>query len=179
MTFLKIALVRLTLLKPTCPKVALVKSNPFHVTVLETSLVHPNSTEIREAQINLSESTLVKVSPTEVSFPVNSTPNSLISQPSTPSTSEVFFSPSILSEQFFSIHETTPRIINALNDTATNIWSNHLQTSTPLDIDFQITDLPSGQLAKATITGFNEQETPKTETIFICTYLKSSVSEQW
>ena len=47
-----------------------------------------------------------------------------------------------------------------LNNTATKIWSDFLQPSTQLDIDFQITDLPTGQLAEATITSFDENGTP-------------------
>ena len=59
------------------------------------------------------------------------------------------------------------RIINNLNHTATNIWSNLLQTPTQLDIDFQITDLPQGQLAEASITGFDENGVFKAGTILI------------
>ena len=141
--------------------------NPFHETILKTTFIHPNSTEISEAQVNFNERTTFKISPTEVSFPVDSASDGLISQTSTSPTSEILVSPSILSEQFLSIHETTPQIINALNDTATNIWSNHLQNPTPLDIDFQIIDLPTGQLAEATITGFDDYGTPNAGTILI------------
>ena len=50
---------------------------------------------------------------------------------------------SISSEQFFSIHNSTPQIINKStqhNNSATNIWSDLLQPQTKLDIDFQIAD---------------------------------------
>ncbi|MGL5943601.1 MAG: hypothetical protein ACRC2S_25195 [Waterburya sp.] len=36
-------------------------------------------------------------------------------------------------------------MINELNNGATNIWSNLLQSETELNIDFQITDLPKAR----------------------------------
>ena len=53
------------------------------------------------------------------------------------------------------------------NNSATKIWSDLLQSDTQLDIDFQITDLPTGQLAEATITGVDENGTPNVGTILI------------
>ena len=134
----------------------------FHKTILETTFVHPNSTEISETQVNFNEMTPIEVSPAEISFPVNSASNSFISQSSTSPSSEILFTPSVESEQFFSVHNSTPKITNVLNNTATKIWSNLLLTETQLDIDFQITDLPSGQLAEATNTSFDVFEEEKT-----------------
>ena len=84
--------------------------------------------------------------------------------------SEIPFPPLISNNQFFSSnanHNSTSQIINELNNSATNIWSNLLQPDTRLEIDFQITDLPTGQLAEATITGFDEFGTPNAGTIEI------------
>jgi large repetitive protein len=53
------------------------------------------------------------------------------------------------------------------NNTATNIWSNLLQSPTQLDIDFQITDLPTGQLAEAIITDYDNSGNPLSGTIQI------------
>ncbi|EAZ91245.1 VCBS [Crocosphaera chwakensis CCY0110] len=77
------------------------------------------------------------------------------------------FSSLISSQQFGSIHHSTPEVINNLNNTATNIWSNLLQSETSLDITFQITDLPTGHLAEATITGFDPFGRPNAGTILI------------
>lgn len=85
--------------------------------------------------------------------------------------SEVTLPRSVPSQQFFSSnfpsHNSTPQIINRLNNSATKIWSDLLQSDTQLDIDFQITDLPTGQLAEATITDFNENGVPNAGTILI------------
>ena len=85
-------------------------------------------------------------------------------------TTEIPFSSSVPSEQFFSSdfgHNNSPVLVNNINNTATKIWSDLLQPDTQLDIDFQITDLPTGQLAEATITSFDDNETPNTGTILI------------
>ncbi len=64
-------------------------------------------------------------------------------------------------------HNNSPVLVNNINNTAIDIWSDLLQPQTKLDIDFQITDLPSGQLAEATITGFNSSGKPNAGTILI------------
>ncbi len=64
-------------------------------------------------------------------------------------------------------HGISSLILNNLNNSATNIWSDLLQTQTSLDINFQITDLPTGQLAEATITGFDSFGRPNAGTILI------------
>ncbi|MEO0848372.1 MAG: DNA/RNA non-specific endonuclease [Cyanobacteria bacterium J06648_1] len=141
--------------------------NSFHVAFPKTTLEHTNSTEIGEAQVNLPEMTDIKLGITEVGIPINSPFNTFIPQSSKTLSSEILFAPSVEPEQFFSIHNSTPEITNVLNNTATNIWSDLLQPQTQLDINFQITDLPTGQLAEATITGFNDSGVPNTGTIAI------------
>ena len=47
------------------------------------------------------------------------------------------------------------------------ICSDLLQSETELDIDFQITNLPSVQLAEAIITGFDDSERFNAKTILI------------
>ena len=105
-----------------------------------------------------------------ISTQVSTTEVDSIQHPFQFSSREVSFPSSIPLDQFLSInssHNSTPEITNVLNDTATNIWSDLLQTKTQLDIDFQITDLPKEQLAEATITGFDENGVPNAGTIEI------------
>ena len=123
--------------------------NTFHVSFPQVGI-----TQINPAQINIDQATLGQVSISKVSpFQVDSR--------------EISFSSSISPEQFFSFHNAAPQIINDRNNSATNIWSNLLQSETSLDIDFHITDLPKGQLAEATITGFDSSGKPKAGTILI------------
>ena len=143
------------------------KVDPLHITVPKTTFVHTNSSEVSKAQVNFSKGSPIELGFAEVGFPVNSTLDTLVSQPPETLSSEIFFAPSVSSEQFVSIHNSTPKITNVLNNTATNIWSDLLQTETQLNVNFQITDLPKGQLAEATITGFNDSGVPNAGTIAI------------
>ena len=149
------------------PEYSISKVNPFHITVTETTFVHTNSTKIGKAQVNLSEGSPIELFLTEVSFSVNSSSDTSVSHTAKTLPSEILFSPSVESDQFFSIHNSTPKITNVLNNTATSIWSDLLQSQTQLNINFQITDLPTGQLAEATITGFDDSGVPNAETILI------------
>ena len=121
------------------------------------------SSEIGSTKVDLAEVGSIKVDVSQNS--------STEIDPMKIDSSEIPFPVSISSEQFFSghfpTHNSSPEIINRLNNSATNIWSDLLQTSTQLDINFQITDLPSGQLAEATITGFDNDGKPNAGKILI------------
>ena len=142
------------------------------------------STKIGSVQTSSSEVGTTEVSTTEVSTQKNNFGEIGIAQvnsrkiaasskfnSSQINSREVSFPSSIPSEQLFSshsqIHNSTPQIINELNNSATNIWSDLLQPETQLDINFQITDLPTGQLAEATITGFDSSGKPNSGIILI------------
>jgi hypothetical protein len=149
----------------------------------QTSLTQISSEQIGSSQISPTEIDLFKISPTQIDAPqvssfkssdqstnsVSFTHFSDDSQQFNPS--EIPFSSIVPSQQFISSdlpnHNSTPEIINVLNNSATKIWSDLLQSPTQLDIDFQITDLPSGQLAEATITGFDDSGKPNAGTILI------------
>jgi DNA/RNA endonuclease G (NUC1) len=67
----------------------------------------------------------------------------------------------------FPDHNLTSNLISNLNYTELNLWNNYIDSTTLLEITYQITDLPIGQLAEAQITSFNEFGRPKTGTILI------------
>ena len=140
----------------------------------EISIVEASKIKISPFKVGISENSSVETRPTESSSSQNSIFENNIIQSDFQQfsstqidPSEISFASSISSEQFFSIHDATPQIINELNNSATNIWSNLLQTETQLDINFQITDLPTGQLAEATIAGFDSSGKPNAGTILI------------
>ncbi len=147
------------------PKPSTGEANSFHKTVFETAFKHTNPSEIGKAQVNIPERTAIEFGFAEVGFPINSASDSFPAKAPETLSSEILLFPSVEPEQFFSIHNSTPKITNVLNNTATNIWSDLLQSETQLDIDFQITDLPKGQLAEATITGFDDSGKPNARTI--------------
>jgi hypothetical protein len=70
---------------------------------------------------------------------------------------------SISSSQFFSSHPNTPNLLTNIYSTAQSLW----HTTTPINLNFEITNLPTGQLAEATITGYDQLGRPNTATISI------------
>jgi DNA/RNA endonuclease G (NUC1)/PKD repeat protein len=60
-----------------------------------------------------------------------------------------------------------PQILSNLQNTTIDIWSDLLKAKTPINFTFNITHLPTGQLAEGTITSYNTNGTPKTATITI------------
>jgi hypothetical protein len=75
---------------------------------------------------------------------------------------------SVSSEQSFNVdlllsdHDNTS-LLTSIYSTAQSIW----HTTTPINLNFEITNLPTGQLAEGTITSYNTNGTPKTATITI------------
>ncbi|MEM8778140.1 MAG: Ig-like domain-containing protein [Cyanobacteria bacterium P01_G01_bin.49] len=132
-----------------------VASTQFNSEQISTSQV--NSLQIQDCLINPIPST--QFDPFHVTIGVQIDP------------SKVTLPSSISSQQFFSSHlsnhDLTSNLVSNINNSATNIWSNLLQSETSLDITFQITDLPTGQLGEATITGFDPFGRPNAGTILI------------
>ena len=137
------------------------------VDILHESFLKMQSTEIGPSKIDSNHVHVTHISP----FEINASKNSDTQFKFIPEvrSSEITFSSSVSPEQFFNshLHNSTPQIINRLNNSATNIWSYLLQSETQLDIDFQITDLPTGQLAGATIAGFDSSGKPNVGKILI------------
>ncbi|WP_052035186.1 hypothetical protein [Xenococcus sp. PCC 7305] len=116
--------------------------NSFKNSLSEKAVIEISSTQVGVGEISIDKFAASQVDVSQIHIPQIDS-------------SEISFTSSISSEQLFSSYHTTSQIINELNNSATNIWSELLQSETELEIDFQITDLPAGQLAEATITGFD------------------------
>ena len=140
------------------------EANSSQIGQHEIGFTQVSPTKVSSSKIYPPQTTLAQVSVTEVdSTKINLSEISSFEKDS----AKLSFTSSISSNQFSHFHNSTSQIINNVNNTATNIWSDLLQPSTQLDIDFQITDLPSGQLAEATITGFYDSGVPNAGTIEI------------
>jgi hypothetical protein len=134
------------------------------IDIFNDSIGHLRSTQINPTQIDTKQTSLRQIDSTEI----NSTQTDIL-QLNSPqiSTTKIPFASGISSEQLFSIHNSTPEIINALNNSATKIWSDLLKPKTFFDLNFQIKDLPTGQLAESTITSFDDSGVPNGGTIYI------------
>ncbi len=159
----EIGLYHIALEKKNLSQISMTEISPFTSSIFQIS-----SAQISPTQVSKTKVRQVYPSITEIGIFKNNVRDIDITQTSTGhfDSRKVSFASSIPSKQFFSIHNS-PEIINNLNNTATNIWSNLLQTETQLDITFQITDLPTGELAEATITGFDPFGRPNAGTILI------------
>ena len=97
-----------------------------------------DSTEIGILELSAIKHTFKKTSITQVNpTQVNPTQvNSIGFKPTEISTSSSISTDNLLSKQLqiLGIHNSTSQIINGLNNSATNIWSNLLQSEIPLDI---------------------------------------------
>jgi hypothetical protein len=155
--------------KTTLTESSVGKIDPWHITLSETTLKHAGANEFSKAQVTQIEPTQVGIEASKVSFLVDFFSSNSVIPVSTSklSSGEVLFSPSILSNQFFSIHNST----SPFN---TKILNSNFNTSNPtnfnLNIKFQIADLPTGQLANATITGYDTNNRPNSGTL---THLQS------
>jgi hypothetical protein len=80
------------------------------------------------------------------------------------------FSSTVTSQQFISSnlpnHINTSELTN-VESTAVTIWNNLVNPAAPINLTFEITNLPTGQLAEATINGYDKLGRPNTATISI------------
>jgi DNA/RNA endonuclease G (NUC1) len=153
-------------------QVAVPETHGSHVTIYETGISPIATPEVTTTQVAASPDNIpqINIAPfstidiTETSrLKLDSIQNSSTQIDVSPfESSKVFFPSSITSQKLVSgnlSHDNTP-LLASLYSTTQNLWQ-----STPINLTFNITDLPTGQLAEATITGYNPNGTPNTATI--------------
>ncbi len=105
------------IVKDNLPERSASKISPWHITVGKTPLIHTGADKFSTAQVTSAKPTGIEVGVGEVGLMVNNSyidsiiPVSISTIPA----SLISFPPSVLSNQFFSIHDSTPQIINDLN----------------------------------------------------------------
>jgi len=104
---------KLNINKVTLTESSIGRISPWHITSAKTTFIHTGVEEFSKAQITFVEPTGIEVGVGEVGLLVNNSfINSIIPVSLNFPASKVSFSPSVLSNQFFSIHDSTPQIIN-------------------------------------------------------------------
>jgi DNA/RNA endonuclease G (NUC1) len=155
------------------PKIGIAEVSPFHQTVSKSSFIQTNSSELSKAEIGFFKTTPIKIGIGEVGFSIDTSKASTFVLPMRTSkvpSGEIPVSPSsVLSHQLLSVHDATPQIITSLDDTATKIWSGLIQSPTPFNLKIEVTDLSTGQLAEATITGYDSNGRPNSGTLTLDT----------
>jgi large repetitive protein len=126
------------------------KLNPTEVSMTEVGARQVITQKSRPTQIDFSEiDTGEHICINEINIAKITLPSSIPFQQSTSS------------NQFsLSNHSLDPQL-TSIYSTAQSIW----HTNTPIDLNFNITNLPSGQLAEATINGYDNLGRPNTATI--------------
>jgi Bacterial Ig domain len=118
-------------------QVGLNQDNTFHINPIKSSIDQIDTSEVAR-KLDIINSVSSKVTlPNSISFPQFNNTN-------------------------WTIHDITP-LLNTIYSTAQSIW----HSNTNLNLTFDITNLPTGQLAEATITGYDQLGRPKTATISI------------
>ena len=145
----------------------------------QRTTIQENSTQVGSSQIDSIKQDFAKVSSSQIniaqnnSFEIDSTyltkRNEIVTNQL--NTSEITLPVIIPNQQFFGSdlpnHNLTSNFVSNINSSATNIWEDLLNPETPLNINFQITDLPTGQLAEAQITSFDSHGRPNAGNILI------------
>jgi DNA/RNA endonuclease G (NUC1) len=132
-----------------------------------------SSFEVGSTQVDISKEGTVPINSTQIS-PTQVKSNKFVS-PQAQSfaqidSTKISLPSSITSTELFSshllTHNLTPELTN-VESTAINIWNTFLQSTTPINLTFDITNLLTGQLAEATITGYDQLGRPNKATISI------------
>ncbi|WP_416233587.1 hypothetical protein [Cronbergia sp. UHCC 0137] len=136
---------------------------PFQISATKIGINEVGTTERSTFQIS---STKVDIHKTGVVKPdISQISTSKVSFPSL-ITLNNFFSQSVQSENFVKfVHNTKPTSFNTLNSTAPTIWQSLFDPT--FNLTLQITDLPTGQLAEAQITQFDQYDRPNGGTLLI------------
>jgi PKD repeat protein len=136
------------------------------ISVIKTGLPQMNITEVSGTQINslqvfLAQLCVTQVNAAQVNFG-QLTSNQLDS-------TEISFPSSITLQQFLNSypHLYTSALINTYKDNPLNLWQTLFDPANPFDLTLQIKDLPTGQLAEAQITKYDQQGRPNGGTILI------------
>jgi DNA/RNA endonuclease G (NUC1) len=160
-------------------QISIFKINSFqigsiHNSTSQISTIHHSSRQISTSQISSPQIGLSKIDSLIVDNALATSHTKIKSTQVSPTqidSSKITLPSSISSQQLLSSHlpnhNSTSNFVSNFQSSVTSIWSDLLKSETSLEINFQITDLPTGQLAEAQITSFNEFGLPQTGTILI------------
>ena len=126
--------------------------SPTEVSSIQTSRIELSSNQNSTAQIDIFQIGIGQILPAKI----NSTQtgvNYLINP--NPIASKISDSTSIESQNFFVTDSWLLGYNPNLQNTTVPTWTSFLQSPTPFNLKLEVTDLPTGQLAEATITGYD------------------------
>lgn len=147
-------------------QISLAQIGMSQVNVGQVSSDQVSSAQISVSEIGAAQIDTHQIRSTQINIPQvgifygysTNTDSSKITFPSRVSSQQSFFF------NQFSLSSHNPQLqLTNIYSTAQTLW----QTATPINLNFEITNLPAGQLAEATITDYNSNGTPSSATISI------------
>jgi hypothetical protein len=143
------------------------KSCPSQVSPTEVSSVQTNGIELSSnqnstTQVDAFHIGVIQVQSTKVDITKVGTSDT-ITKVSQSSPTEISLPSSITLQQLLSSHNPN------LQNTTVPTWTEFLQSPTPFNLKIEIQDLPTGQLAEATITGYDTNNRPNSGTLTLDT----------
>jgi hypothetical protein len=137
-------------LHPDSFQISIAQISPSQIATEEISTKQINSSEIGIFQITPAKSDSLNVNTTQINAPqIN--------------INEKYLPSSITLQQLLSSHNPN------LQNTTVPTWTEFLQSPTPFNLKIEIQDLPTGQLASGTITGYDTNGRPNSGTLTLDT----------
>jgi hypothetical protein len=132
-------------------QVALSKTGSFEISPAEITPFHKDFPQNRVAQID----------PTEIGINQLISLNKKLGEISLPSV--------VTLDQIFHTYPSIDSHKPNLQNTTVPTWTEFLQSPTPFNLKIEIADLPTGQLAEGTITGYDTNNRPNSGTLTLDT----------
>jgi hypothetical protein len=134
------------------------------VTIDQSSIRQDSSTQVGIRKVNSFDSATDKIGSTQIDVRKLGIGKLDFTQPSL---TEISLPSSITLQQLFQqlLSSHNPNLQN----TTVPIWTEFLQSPTPFNLKIEVTDLPTGQLAEATITGYDTNNRPNSGTLTLDT----------
>jgi hypothetical protein len=157
------------------PQIGLSDKSITQVSSAQIGILEPSFFKASTSQTSVAQISSLQIDTSQISIIQNNASQVGFSQASSLqiNAGKVSFSRSISSQQFlstfFSSHDSTASVLYDINNTALILWNTYLQPTTPLNLNIEITDLPTGQLAEANITGFDPTGRPNSGTLYLDT----------
>jgi hypothetical protein len=157
---------------PTRQRICIVINSVWLLSIPDNRIIQPSfyegsTKEIGSSQIGSSQISETQIGSTQVNIPQDSTfevneSSSISSFSNYYSASKVSLTGSVSFQQLFSgnfpSHNITSNLFSNFKYSATNLWQTLFDPT--FNINLQITDLPTGQLAEAQVTQFDQQGRP-------------------
>jgi DNA/RNA endonuclease G (NUC1) len=137
---------------------SLISKSSYHSTEISGSQVHflqEGTTQVGTTQVSTTQVSTTQLNSSQLNSSQNSFPQIHIR--------ELPLASRVTLQQLFSSHNFS------LQNTTVPTWLEYLQGTTPFNLNIEIADLPTGQLAEANITGFDPTGHPNSGTLYLDT----------